>query len=151
MSNHKVSRPSWLMGWCDYPHGSLCEKQARELSSYAVTLESDLAAAREKIAELETKLHRWNGVMSTVAAGSEFHDSPETYVRRFREHSDAMIFAVKQRKEADDKIAELEASFNLRWGADMRAIKRWQEATGNTLVWPDHADLCVWLMEKVGS
>jgi hypothetical protein len=49
-------------------------------------------------------------------------------------------------------VAEVErrdASFNLRWKADMRAIKRWQEAhPGNELTWPDHADLCVWLLEE---
>jgi hypothetical protein len=40
-------------------------------------------------------------------------------------------------------------SFNLRWKADMRAIERWQEAhPGNELTWPDHADLCVWLLEE---
>ena len=39
--------------------------------------------------------------------------------------------------------------FNLRWEADMRAIERWQEAhPGNDLVWPDHTDLVVWLMEQ---
>lgn len=47
-------------------------------------------------------------------------------------------------------IIELEASANLRWNADMRAIKKWQEAhPGNDFVWPDHADLCVWLLEQL--
>ena len=49
-----------------------------------------------------------------------------------------------------EQVADHERSFDLRWKADMRAIKRWQEAhPGNDLVWPDHADLCVWLMEQV--
>lgn len=40
-------------------------------------------------------------------------------------------------------------SFDVRWEADQRAIKRWQEAhPGNDLVWPDHADMVVWLMEQ---
>lgn len=46
-------------------------------------------------------------------------------------------------------IHEYDASFNVRWEADMRAIKRWQEATGRKLVWPDHADLVVWLLEQL--
>lgn len=49
---------------------------------------------------------------------------------------------------------ELQRVFDLRWKADMRAIKRWQAATGRTLTWPDHADLCVWLLgelEKKGK
>lgn len=45
----------------------------------------------------------------------------------------------------------LQASADIRWKADMRAIKKWQEATGKTLVWPDHADLCVWLMEQLDA
>jgi hypothetical protein len=52
--------------------------------------------------------------------------------------------------EAADQIEEHEQSFNLRWKADMRAIRRWQEAhPGNDLTWPDHADLCVWLLEQL--
>ena len=48
-----------------------------------------------------------------------------------------------------EELQQLKASFDLRWNADMRARKLWQEAhPGNDLVWPDHADLCVWLMEQ---
>jgi len=44
---------------------------------------------------------------------------------------------------------ELEATFDLRWKADMRAIQRWREAApGRELTLPDHADLCVWLLEE---
>lgn len=50
-----------------------------------------------------------------------------------------------------DELAELQVVFDLRWRADMRAIKRWQEATGRTMVWPDHADLCVWLLEQLDA
>jgi hypothetical protein len=41
-------------------------------------------------------------------------------------------------------------SFQVRWEADMRAIQRWRAAhpdKANDLVWPDHADLTVWLMD----
>lgn len=54
------------------------------------------------------------------------------------------------RAELAEKTAEhaaLERSANLRWNADQRAIKRWQaEAPGRELTWPDHADLCCWLL-----
>jgi hypothetical protein len=58
--------------------------------------------------------------------------------------------------EAAETITALRAevewyqrSFDLRWDASMRAIKRWQEAhPGNDLNWPDHADLVVWLLER---
>lgn len=53
---------------------------------------------------------------------------------------------------ASDEIEELRAGFDLRWEADMRAIKRWQEAhPGKELVWPDHADLVVWLLEQLDA
>ncbi len=48
-----------------------------------------------------------------------------------------------------EEAKEHGASFDLRWNADQRAIKLWQEATGRTLVWPDHADLCVWLLGEL--
>lgn len=52
----------------------------------------------------------------------------------------------------DDPFAEVEEFqelFDLQWKADQRAIKRWQEAhPGNDLVWPDRADMVVWLMDE---
>jgi len=46
----------------------------------------------------------------------------------------------------------LQLTFELRWKADQRAIKRWQAAhPGNDLTWPDHADMVVWLMDKISS
>ena len=48
------------------------------------------------------------------------------------------------------RLSDLRATFDLRWKADMRAIKRWQAAhPGNDLVWPDHADMVVWLLGEV--
>lgn len=53
-------------------------------------------------------------------------------------------------REACDEIDERQASFDLRWKADMRAIKAWQTAhPGKERMWPDHADLCVWLMDEI--
>jgi hypothetical protein len=49
----------------------------------------------------------------------------------------------------EQRIAEFERSFDLRWNCDMRAIKKWQAAgEGRELKWPDHADLCVFLLEQ---
>lgn len=48
------------------------------------------------------------------------------------------------------RVAELEQTFNMRWEAQQHAIKRWQDAhPGNDLVWPDHADLIVWLLGEL--
>lgn len=50
---------------------------------------------------------------------------------------------------AVEQIEEHNQSFDLRWKADMCAIKRWQEANpGNDLTWPDHADMVVWLLDQ---
>lgn len=51
-----------------------------------------------------------------------------------------------------DELRDLKATFDLRWDADMRAIKRWQAAhPGNELVWPDHADMVIWLLEQLDT
>lgn len=55
----------------------------------------------------------------------------------------------QQTGDLQAEIKELRHTFDLRWKADIRAIKRWQESTGETLVWPDHADLCVWLLGEL--
>jgi hypothetical protein len=53
-------------------------------------------------------------------------------------------------EDAIEQIKDHELSFDLRWKADMRAIKRWQaDGEGRELTWPDHADLVVWLLEKL--
>lgn len=52
--------------------------------------------------------------------------------------------------QAHEAKAELEHLFELQWEADQRAIKRWQAAhPGNDLVWPDRADMVVWLMQEL--
>lgn len=49
-----------------------------------------------------------------------------------------------------DERNELQQIFDTRWAADMRAIEQWQKAhPGNDLVWPDHADLVVWLLGQI--
>ena len=43
----------------------------------------------------------------------------------------------------------MNAVFDLRWKADRRATEAWQAAhPGNDLVWPDHADMVTWLLER---
>lgn len=53
-------------------------------------------------------------------------------------------------EHAADELEHSFVSFDIRWNADMRAIKRWQDAhPGKDNVWPDHADLCVWLLGQL--
>lgn len=50
---------------------------------------------------------------------------------------------------AEEGARQIE-QFDVRWNSDMRAIERWRAAHPQiveNLVWPDHADLVVWLME----
>ncbi len=53
--------------------------------------------------------------------------------------------------KATAELAERDASFELRWKADMWAIARWraEKPEERDLLAPDHADLCVWLMDKL--
>jgi hypothetical protein len=67
----------------------------------------------------------------------------------FISHSKSDIaFLLELGSEADD----LQRTFDLRWAADMRAIKIWQAAgEGRELTWPDHADLVVFLLGQIES
>jgi hypothetical protein len=59
-------------------------------------------------------------------------------------------FTAEELKRIKEENEEYKESFDLRWKADMRAIKMWQKDNpGNDLVWPDHADLVVWLMGQL--
>lgn len=59
----------------------------------------------------------------------------------------------KLRQERDKfrrDIHELNRTFDLRWKADQRAIKMWQnEAVDREHIWPDHADMVVFLLHKL--
>lgn len=72
---------------------------------------------------------------------------------RLREHAQNAHLPDKLRldlAEAAEDLQQHDFSFDLRWRADMRAIKRWQAANpGNDLTWPDHADLVVWLLGEL--
>lgn len=52
-----------------------------------------------------------------------------------------------------EKMREMEHTFDLRWKADMRAIERWraERPKERELRQPDHADLCVWLLEQLAE
>jgi len=55
----------------------------------------------------------------------------------------------KELDELKEEVADLNALFDIRYRAGQRAIKMWQKATGKTHIWPDYADLCVWLMKRL--
>lgn len=49
-----------------------------------------------------------------------------------------------------EELDNLRRTFDIRWKADMRAIKHWQKAhPGKENIWPDHADMVVWLLDQL--
>lgn len=72
---------------------------------------------------------------------------PSSIVGKLRDAAYQLEHVAELLSEAADDIEGHDLSFNLRWDADMRAIKRWQaEKPGRDMTWPDHADLVVWLL-----
>ncbi len=61
-------------------------------------------------------------------------------------HATSTYGARAEKAEAENE--ELQAGFDLRWKADMRAIEAWRAETGKALTSPDQADLCVWLLKR---
>jgi hypothetical protein len=58
----------------------------------------------------------------------------------------------RQNQTLKQELREMEASFNLRWKADMRATERWRKAgPDRDLTLPDHADLVCWLMSRLAA
>lgn len=58
--------------------------------------------------------------------------------------------AEKELAKAKVDLAEMQATFDLRWNADRRAIERWraEQPAERELRSPDHADMVVWLMQQ---
>ena len=64
----------------------------------------------------------------------------------------AQIISLENSIALSRDLKDLEATFDLRWDADMRAMKMWQKAhPGSDLTWPDHADMVVWFMELIDT
>ncbi len=64
-------------------------------------------------------------------------------------HGNEDGWCVRLKLKAD--LTECDQSFDLRWEADMRARDMWHAAGGDEMTWPDHADLCVWLLERLAE
>lgn len=111
---------------------------------------SELQVAFHHAARVNEMLRRFPEVVNT--------DNPEgvkALIKILQEGADdshtahLMGAAAEQLRRLQDQVTEYEASFALRWQSDMRAIKRWQSATGRTTTWPDHTDLSCWLLERL--
>ena len=53
--------------------------------------------------------------------------------------------------ETVEKLNDWEKSFDLYHAAEMRAIKMWHDAGGDSMTWPDKAKLTVWLLEQLDA
>lgn len=73
----------------------------------------------------------------------------EDYVLTLEEGTEAL--AEIERLQAE--LAEMNALFDLRWKADMRAIERWraEQPAERKLRQPDHFDMVVWLMKELSN
>lgn len=95
----------------------------------------------------------------TLFQPSVYIDSQPSVAAEIRRRLEAAEQAEAEKARLQARVEELEgekaehdASFDLRWKADMRAIKRWQKSHPKWQdVWPDHADLCVWLLERIAT
>ena len=50
-----------------------------------------------------------------------------------------------------ERIAEQDSVLEMKWAAEDRAIKAWQEKTGERMTWPDQAKLVEWLMGELDA
>ena len=100
-------------------------------------------------AQILAKAEAVDGVTFAVcgACGNAKGEAIDAWLKTAAPH--VIVELIEAKRRVEQELIEREHSFDLRWNADMRAIKLWQKATGRTEVWPDHADLCVWLMEKL--
>lgn len=89
--------------------------------------------------------------MFVTSERDDYERGAAFYHGKFLSTQSALDAAQRELSAANAKLAEEEQLFHLRWNADIRAIKRWHEAGNPELLWPDHADLCVWLLEQLES
>lgn len=86
----------------------------------------------------------WDDVVAWQKAHGQDVSKHETYVKL------GYDARASQEKKLVDKVTELEAIFDMRHRADMRAVARWRAAApGRELKQPDHADLVVFLLGEL--
>lgn len=77
----------------------------------------------------------------------KLHSNVDDAMKAAMGESDIELSLAEKEKQNSEAF---QRTFDLRWKADMRAIKRWQAAhPGNDMVWPDRADMVVWLLDEM--
>jgi hypothetical protein len=100
----------------------------------------------EEVEDLIERLHTRASIRRQIPNRKSVQEAkPDRIAALFDEAGTTM----KELLEEACKANQLQRLFDLRWEADMRAVKRWQAANpGNDLIWPDRADLVVWLLDR---
>lgn len=102
---------------------------------------------------LNATFDQWIEQLSAFAA--DYAATLEARVANWRKHyhivSDKWTAAEKRAEKAGALVVDQQATFDLMWAADQRAIKQWQEATGQDHIWPDRAKLTTWLLERADA
>ena len=71
-------------------------------------------------------------------------------IERMRTQLPVDAVAIRAIVEAAEFGIEQARQFDVRWAADMAAIAYWRAARPDrALIWPDHADLVVWLLSVI--
>lgn len=102
-------------------------------------MSKDIARAMTAVDRIR-KVMQWQDSVSHVY----------TIIRKVAK-AEAVAVGVEKLEDIADELESLNASSSLRWNADMRAINRWrkEKPRARALLWPDHADLCVWLLNQL--
>lgn len=122
------------------------EPQCLECARLGQALETE----RHLLAVQEAKLRRAGDDLADERAARELAEERAHDLARLLDqarHAAELDRARIAELELNDQ--EIDSLFELRWQADHRAIERWRAATGREFVRPDHADLCVWLMDRI--
>lgn len=148
------------LGYLHVAHDQLSETSTAgltELGRFYALKTTPAALWREK-GEADPHGDRYNCARSQLAGGTLTDDevANAAYLRptlpNLEIAKDRIRWLSRQLVHMTAKVEESEQSFDIRWRADRRAISRWQKANpGNDLVWPDHADLCVWLQQQLAD
>lgn len=116
----------------------LAEQPQREAGFYMIEM---TAGSPPEPAQWSQALHCW------LTCGSK-EQIPDRLVDRVI----GPIATLQQHERVVSDRDDLQRTFDLQWEADQRAIKRWQDAhPGNDLVWPDRANMVVWLMDQLDA
>jgi len=137
--DRKVGDKGVMLSNCKRYIDTLCA--GGEWKSYA-DMEAELKETRRLYEEAVKK------TVVLQADSDELHDMVH-YCPQCEKSCKECRCMEEEMAELQYKIKELEASADLRWKADMRAIKMWHDAGNDDMVWPDHADLVVWLAKQL--